>query len=44
MHYVMVEPDRASDVLAEGDRVLLVSRSNGVFRAIRAEGEALLGS
>lgn len=42
-HYVMVEPDRAADVLAEGERVLLVSRCNGVFRAIRAEGEALLG-
>jgi hypothetical protein len=42
-HYVMVEPDRPSDVLVEGERVLLVSRSNGVFRAIRAEGEALLG-
>jgi hypothetical protein len=42
-HYVMLEPDRASDVLVEGERVLLVSRSNGVFRAIRAEGEALLG-
>jgi hypothetical protein len=42
-HYVMVEPDRAADVLAEGERVLLVSRCNGVFRVIRAEGEALLG-
>lgn len=42
-HYVMVEPDRASDVCVEGERVLLVSRSNGVFRAIRAENQALLG-
>ncbi len=42
-HYVMVEPDRASDVLVEGEHVLLVSRSNGVFRAIRAENQALLG-
>lgn len=42
-HYVMVEPDRASDVLVEGERVLLVSRSNGIFRAIRAENQALLG-
>jgi Protein of unknown function (DUF1449) len=42
-HYVMVEPDRASDVLREGERVLLVSRNNGVFRAIRPENEALLG-
>lgn len=41
-HYVMVEPDRASDVLAEGERVLLVSRSNTTFRAIRAESEALI--
>jgi hypothetical protein len=41
-HYVMVEPDRASDVFAEGERVLLVSRSNGRFTAIRAEGKALL--
>jgi hypothetical protein len=41
-HYVMVEPDRAADVLAEGERVLLVSRISGVFRAIRAESEALL--
>jgi hypothetical protein len=41
-HYVMVEPDRTSDVLAEGERVLLVSRNNAVFRAIRAESEALL--
>ena len=42
-HYVMVEPDRAADVCVEGERVLLVSRSNGVFRAIRAENQALLG-
>jgi hypothetical protein len=41
-HYVMVEPDRASDVLEEGERVLLVSRSNTTFRAIRAESEALI--
>jgi hypothetical protein len=41
-HYVMVEPDRAADILAEGERVLLVSRMGGVFRAIRAESEALL--
>ena len=41
-HYVMVEPDRAADILAEGERVLLVSRVSGVFKAIRAENEALL--
>lgn len=41
-HYVMVEPDRETDVLAEGERVLLVSRSNAVYRAIRAESEALI--
>jgi hypothetical protein len=41
-HYVMVEPDQASDVLAEGERVLLVRRSNAVFKAIRAENAALV--
>jgi hypothetical protein len=41
-HYVMVEPDRTADILAEGERVLLVSRMGGVFKAIRAESEALL--
>jgi hypothetical protein len=41
-HYVMVEPDHAAEVLAEGERVLLVSRSNMVFRAIRAENQALI--
>jgi hypothetical protein len=41
-HYVMVEPDRNTDVLAEGERVLLVARSNAVFRAIRAESDALI--
>jgi hypothetical protein len=41
-HYVMVEPDHASDVLAEGEHVLLVSRSNTVFKAIRAQSEALI--
>jgi hypothetical protein len=38
----MVEPDRTADILAEGERVLLVSRMGGVFKAIRAESEALL--
>jgi hypothetical protein len=42
VHYVMVEPDHASDVLAEGERVLLVARSNTVFKAIRAESQALI--
>ncbi len=41
-HYVMVEPDHASDVLAEGEHVLLVSRSNTVFKEIRAQSEALI--
>jgi hypothetical protein len=41
-HYVMVEPDRAADVLAEGERVLLVARNNTVFKAIRVENEALI--
>ncbi len=40
-HYVMVEPDRASDVLAEGEHILLVARSNTIFKAIRAESKAL---
>lgn len=41
-HYVMVEPDRAADVLDEGERVLLVARKDAVFRAIRVENEALI--
>ena len=43
-HYVMVEPDRASDVLAEGEHILLVARSDTIFKAIRAESEALRDS
>jgi hypothetical protein len=41
-HYILVEPDRASDVLAEGERILLVARTSAVFRGIRAESEALI--
>ena len=41
-HYVLVEPDRKTDVLTEGERVLLVGRSNAVFKAIRAESDALI--
>lgn len=41
-HYVMVEPDRTSDVLTEGERILLVGRGDAVFKAIRAESEALI--
>jgi hypothetical protein len=40
----MVEPDRASDVLAEGEHILLVARSDTIFKAIRAESEALRDS
>lgn len=41
-HYVMVEPDRTSDVLTEGERILLVGRGDVVFKAIRAQSEALV--
>jgi YqiJ-like protein len=41
-HYIMVEPDRATDVLGEGERILLVARTSAVFRGIRAESEALI--
>jgi hypothetical protein len=40
-HYVMVEPDQISDVLTEGERILLVGRGTVVFKAIRAESAAL---
>lgn len=33
-HYVMIEPDNDGQVFEEGERVLLVRRENGVFRAI----------
>jgi hypothetical protein len=41
-HYVMIEPDRPEDILKEGERVLLVARSNAIFKAIKAESQALL--
>ena len=33
-HFVMVEPDNAGQVFEEGERVLLVRREGGTFRAI----------
>lgn len=33
-HYLMVEPDNADQIFEEGERVLLVRREGGVFRAI----------
>jgi hypothetical protein len=39
-HYVMVEPDRASDVLAEGEHILLVARSVTFLTAFGAVRDA----
>jgi len=43
-HYVMVEPDIATDNFPSGSKVLLVSKSGARFKAIAANNEALLDS
>ena len=41
IHYVMIEPDQADGVFREGDRVFLVGRNSGVFKAIAVPSTAL---
>lgn len=40
-HYVMVEPDQADKTFREGERILLVGRDGGVFKAITVPSKAL---
>ncbi len=41
IHYVMIEPDQPDGVFREGDRVFLVGRDSGVFKAIAVPSTAL---
>lgn len=40
-HYILIEPDMATDVFASGELVLLVRRKKSVYFAIRAESNGL---
>jgi hypothetical protein len=40
-HYVMIEPDTATEAFPQGTEVLLVSQQGATFRAIRNTSEAL---
>ena len=40
-HYLMLEPDAATDVFRAGDTVLLVSRHGPTYRAIRTDNPSL---
>ncbi|WP_321530729.1 YqiJ family protein [uncultured Desulfuromonas sp.] len=41
-HYLMIEPDVVDDAFPQGEQVLVVSKREGVFRAIRNVNQSLV--